>query len=213
MATSKLRFLVVAALLALGCAAPGVDTVRTPAAEPLWLHAADHTRVNLERLWSTHRATVLVFWSSQCPCVRRYQSRVDELAARYPADQVHVVGISSNADESLQDGLLIARERGVRIPILRDEGGHVARTVGARTTPTVVLIDQRGAVRYRGWIDNERLPGDPEREPWLERALAGVLQGHDDFPNRSPVYGCVITPSLLASSSRPCCHNHPPTEK
>jgi thiol-disulfide isomerase/thioredoxin len=205
MATSSPKLLFFAALLALGCATKGADNVRLPASEPLWLRATDRSRVNLEGLWRSHRATVLIFWSSQCPCVRRYQTRVEALAARYSANQVLVVGIASNADESLDDALRVAQQRGVSIPIFRDEGGQVARAVSARSTPTVVLIDRSGTIRYRGWIDNERLPGDPGREPWLERAIQGVLEGRNDFTPRSPVYGCAITRSLLASSSAACC--------
>lgn len=210
MAISDARLLVFVALVALGCANANSSSIRAVTSQQLWLRTDEQSRVNLQQLWSAHRATVLVFWSSQCPCVRRYQARVDALAAEYPADQVLVIGISSNADESLKEGLLVAKQRGVRIPILRDEDGRVARAVEARSTPTAVLIDQRGTIRYRGWIDNERLPGDPEREPWLELAIQGVLHERNDFAARSPIYGCSITRSLLASNADPCCQQPQP---
>jgi hypothetical protein len=130
---------------------------------------------------------------------------VDGLLDRYPVGKVRVVGISSNAGESFEDVLRVAKQRQVRIPILRDEGGQVARAIGVHSTPTVVVIDERGNVRFRGWIDNERLPGDPDREAWLERALQGILEGHSDFAERSPTYGCAITRSLFGSSSSSCC--------
>lgn len=209
MAISDARLLVLATLLALGCAT-GTSSVRALGSQPLALRAADQSRLNLRQLWSTHQATVLVFWSSQCPCVRRYQSRVDALVSRYPADRVAVIGVSSNADESLNEAVLVAKRRGVQIPILRDDNGEVARAVDARSTPMVVVIDQRGTIRYRGWIDNERLPGDAGREAWLERAIEGVLQQRDDFASRSAVYGCSITRSLFASNSKPCCQQTQP---
>ncbi len=139
--------------------------------------------------------------------MRRYQERVDALLDAYPPERVRVAAISSNAGESLADALRVAAERGVRVPIFRDEGGRLAAALGARSTPTVVLLDKAGAVRFLGWIDNERVPGDPGREPWLERAIQGVLDGKASFAARLPVYGCRITRSLF-EPKEPCCSGH-----
>jgi len=140
--------------------------------------------------------------------VRRYQERVDALLDAYPASRVRVFGIASNAGESFGEVLKEAKKRGVRIPILRDEGGRAAQVLGVGSTPTVVLFDASGAVRFLGWLDNERLPGDPTREAWLERALRGVLDGNDDFAARSPTYGCTLTRSLFRAEQSPCCTIH-----
>ena len=205
MATSKFCWFVLAALAIAGCAAAPATIVERPGRAPLSLTAIDGSPVKLDQLWRERKVTVLVFWSGGCPCVRRYQGRVDALLDQYPADSVRVVGVSSNAGESFEDVIRVAKERRVRMPIFRDEGGRVAQAVGARSTPTVVVIDGRGALRFRGWIDNERLPGNPEREPYLERAIRGVLEGRGDFAERSPIYGCAITRSLFGSASTSCC--------
>lgn len=189
------------------CTAPwrGAATT-TPASSPgLSLLTPAGSRVTLASLYQTRDALVLVFWSSSCPCVRRYQGRVDALLERYPAQRVRVLGVSSNAGETLAEAIRVARERGVRIPLWRDEGGALARTVGARSTPTVVVLDRRGRVRFRGWLDNERGPGEPGREPWLDQALHGVLGGHDRFATRTPTYGCLITRSVFQEPASTCC--------
>ncbi len=204
MGISKGFAVVLSVLAATGCASraqPLPDVGRTPLA----LESADGSAVALDHLWRDRTATVLVFWSGGCPCVRRYQDRVDSLLDRFPADQVRIAGISSNAGESFADVLRVAKERGVRIPIFRDEGGEVAAVVGVHSTPTVVVLDGSGHVRFRGWIDNERLPGDPKREPWLEHAVQGLIE-HRDFAARTPIYGCAISRSLLGPSPGHCCH-------
>ncbi len=204
--TSAPLALLAAALAAGGCA------VARPAAErggaSLTLVAPDGAATTLDELRARHEATVLVFWSATCPCVRRYQERVDALLDRYPAARLSVVGVSSNAGESFADVQRVAKERGVRIPILWDEGARVAEALGVASTPSVVVLDASGAVRYLGWIDNERLPGDPRREPWLDRALQGVLEGKGTFASRSPTYGCAITRSLFRSEPSSCCTAH-----
>jgi peroxiredoxin len=203
MVTSRLLLAVALALTASACATR--RTVATKGGAPLTLTAADGTSTTLDELRRDRDATVLVFWSAGCPCVRRYQDRVDALLDRYSAERVRVVGISSNAAETFEDALQVAKERGVRIPILRDEGGRLAEAVGAHSTPAVAVIDRAGAVRYLGWVDNERLPGVDGREPWLDRALEGVLDGNTAFAARSPMYGCPITRSLFHPETSSCC--------
>jgi peroxiredoxin len=205
MVISRQRISLVATLAAVGCATQALPN--RPLA-PMTLTSADGSTVALDDLWRTRSATVLVFWSGECPCVRRYQERVDSLLDRYPADRVRVLGISSNAGESFADVLRAAKERGVRIPIFRDESGQIAESVGAHTTPTAVVIDASGKIRFRGWIDNERLPGEPGRQPWLDRALVGVLAHRDDFAPQVPIYGCTITRSLFGSSHCSACSEH-----
>ncbi len=191
------------AALAVGCLSPSAGR-RAAAAPSLTLAAADGSAVTLEELGRGREAAVLVFWSAGCPCVRRYQERVDALLETYPADRVRVVAVSSNAGEPFAESLREARARGTRVPLYRDEGGLVARALGARSTPTVAVLDASGEVRFLGWIDNERLPGDPRREPWLDRALRGVLEGRGDFAARTPTYGCPITRSLRDATGS-CC--------
>lgn len=186
------------AIAVAGCAAP----FRARRVEStLVLRAPDGQTVSLDELRRDRVATVLIFWSGGCPCVRRYQARIDDLSDRYPADRVRVLGVSSNAGECFSDVLKIARERGVRLPIYRDEDGSVARAAGARSTPTTAVIDADGVVRFLGWIDNERLPGDPGREPWLDRAIQGLLDKTNDFPSKTPVYGCAITRTLFGAGA------------
>lgn len=203
MVTSRASALVLVASLVAGCA-----TSRSPAAPggaPLALTAPDGKVVTVAELAAARDATVLVFWSGTCPCVRRYQERVDALLDAYPASRLAVLGVSSNAGEPFADVLRAAKERKVRIPLLRDEGGAVARALGASSTPTVVVLDRAGRTRFVGWVDNERLPGDPGREPWLDRALQGVLDGRTSFAARSPVYGCTITRSLFGPGHGASC--------
>jgi hypothetical protein len=198
--------LATAAVAGLGaCAGPGAS--RRDAGAPLTLVAATGAAAPLDSLRAERDLTVLVFWSATCPCVRRYQQRVDALLDAYPADRMRVVGVSSNAGERFEDVLLAARERGVRIPMFRDEGGRVAEALGARSTPTVAVLDRGGVLRFLGWVDNERLPGDPGREPWLDRALEALLAGRPVATARTPVFGCVITRSLFDPQPA-CCTAH-----
>ncbi len=206
MASSRPLVLGAIVLACVACAGPGATAHL--AGSRLALTSAAGEVVALDSLLAGRDATVLVFWSAGCPCVRRYQARVDALLDAFPADRVRVIGVASNAGEPLVEVLAAASERRVRIPIYRDEDGAVAEALGARSTPTVMVLDRRGEVRFLGWLDNERQPGDPGRQPWLEQALGGLLAGRSDFAARTPVYGCAITRSLFGPKPGPCCTSH-----
>lgn len=204
MASSEARRLALAlSVLALsGCA-----TLSASGTAPGWtalpLTHPDGRTQSVAQALDGHRATVFVFWATQCPCVRRYQARVEALAQAYGPRGVAFVGVDSNADDTLEDIARVAQGRGVTLPIWQDAGGRLAKAWGARSTPTVVLVDDQGRVRFKGWLDNERLPGEPDREAWLEAALEGTLSG-TAHASASPTWGCAITRSL---KSIPQCHS------
>jgi len=204
MATSRIAALLAAAALA-ACAGPGGAARKVGDAPPPLLSSTGEA-TTLDALRAGQELTVLVFWSAGCPCVRRYQERVDGLLDAWPPDRVRVIGVSSNAGEPFEGTLAAARARGVRLPLYRDEGGRVADAVGARSTPTVAVLDRAGAVRFLGWVDNEHRPGEAGREAWLERAIASLLAGDAaPGPARTPVYGCAITQSLFRAKAGGCC--------
>jgi hypothetical protein len=172
--------------------APSLDSIPKAARG---LTDLDGRPVAVQELASAKDATVLVFWAAGCPCVKRYDARLEDLHARWPG-KVGVWAVSSNADDDVPTLRRVRAERGLKTPILVDEHADLAAALGARSTPAVVVVDRAGQVRFRGWIDNERQPGEEGREPYLERAVEGILAGRSDFASASPVYGCVITRDL-----------------
>ncbi|MGA9525414.1 MAG: redoxin family protein [Myxococcaceae bacterium] len=152
------------------------------------------------------RAVVLVFWTAGCPCVLRYQQRVEDLLTRYGPRGVTVLGVSSNAGEAPDQVKQALQARGVTLKVVRDPGGKLADAVGARSTPTVAILDQSGKVAFLGWIDNEREPGAADREPYVEQALDAILAGQRGFAKRSPVFGCRITRKLFDAPAASNCH-------
>lgn len=209
MASSDRRSLVALSaavlLAAASCATPrAAGAASAPAMSELLLVPTRGAPATVGELLARADATVFVFWSAGCPCVRRYQGRVDALAAEWAPKGVAFVEVSSNAGETLASLQEAARVRELARPVWRDQGGHLAKELGARSTPTVALVRRDGQVLYRGWLDNERLPGEAGREAWLEAALTG-FRGGTAFASKSPTWGCTITRSLSAPEA-PACH-------
>ena len=150
----------------------------------------------LGALVKQHDATVLVWWSSSCPCVTRYQERVEALRDAFPADRVAFAAIASNADDDAAKARAAAAEQGLTLPLIMDPAGGLADHLGVRSTPSVVVLDRGGNVRFKGWIDNERTTEESGRIAYAEEAVRAVLDGKPVPHKASPVYGCRVTRSL-----------------
>ena len=146
-----------------------------------------------------NRATVLVWWSSSCPCVARYRGRVEALRKSYVGKSVAFLAVASNADDARQD--FGQNHKLWSLPLIIDKGGKLAALLGVGSTPTTAILDQRAQLRYYGWLDNERKPGEAGRVAYLDSALRQVLAGNTVSRVETPVYGCRISRSLGEPSS------------
>lgn len=205
MATSRL---VVVALALSACATVTASSDKT---DPPLLPVSGEEAVTVSELASRHEATVFVWWSSSCPCVARYEERVQALRARHGEDRVGVYAIVSNADETMAGAKAEAQRRGFTVPMYFDPGATLASSLRVHSTPSVVLFDQHASPRFTGWIDNEREPGTKGRTPYLDDALEGLLAGKTDFQKKSPTWGCPITRSLFEDMPE-CCRQSAVTE-
>src|SRR5690606_35100881 len=85
------------AMLGAGCASGAGAGVLGPDAGAL--ATSDGRALALHELVTEHDATVLVWWASTCPCVKRYAARVGDLAARHGGERVALYYVASNADD------------------------------------------------------------------------------------------------------------------
>jgi peroxiredoxin len=90
---------------------------------------------------------VVIFLSAQCPVVKGYVSRINELAEGYQAKGISFIGVNSNATEDLNWVKSNAAEYGYKFPVLIDKGGVLADKLGASVTPEVFYVDANGKPR------------------------------------------------------------------
>ncbi|MGI9107950.1 MAG: TlpA family protein disulfide reductase [Pyrinomonadaceae bacterium] len=164
---------VFAALVGLaGCAAsnratnppaPPVNTVKTEAggtastvaargtavgehAPDFQLTQTDGAPVSLESLRG--RPAVVVFWTAWCPFCKEEAPHINELAAKYEAQGVRVVGINIQDSEARTAGGV--KEFGIKYAVARDADASIAKLYKVQGTPTVIFLDKEGIVRYTG---------------------------------------------------------------
>lgn len=136
------------------------------------------------------RGAVVIFWSGVCTHCLRYDGYLNAFAARHA--ELGFATIASRVSETREQMLSSVRDRKLAFPILLDEGAAVARLWHSQQTPRCYLVGPDRAVRYRGAIDNFRMPGDSEFQAWLEPAIASFLADEEIARPETASFGCAI---------------------
>jgi peroxiredoxin len=133
---------------------------------------------------------VLIFVSAQCPVVRGYNERMNQIAADYKAKGINVIGINSNVTETPEQIKSHAAQT-YKFPVLIDKGYVLADKLGANTTPEAYYIDANNVLLYHGAIDNDR-SGRNVTTMYLKAAFDSTLAGDKIAVTTSRAFGCTI---------------------
>ena len=133
---------------------------------------------------------IVVFLSAQCPVVRGYNERINQLAADYKTKGINFIGINSNSTESPADIKTHATEH-YKFPVLIDKGNVLADQLGATVTPEVFYFNAKNVLMYEGAIDNDRR-GDNPTENYVRVALDLGLGGKEITKQSAKAFGCSI---------------------
>jgi peroxiredoxin len=135
--------------------------------------------------------TVVVWLSAQCPVVKQYNDRINEIAEEFKNKGINFVGINSNATESLEWVRSNAAEVGYKFPVLIDKGNVLADKFGATVTPEIYYLDSNNVLLYHGAIDNDR-SGKNISVNYLRDASVSALAGKSIATTRANAFGCTI---------------------
>lgn len=139
--------------------------------------------------------TVIIFLSAQCPVVKGYNDRINQIAADYQAKGINFIGINSNATED--DAWVKSHaEQNYKFPMLKDKGNKLADKLGATTTPEVYFLDKDNVLLYHGAVDNDR-SGKTITEPYLRTAFDASLGGKKIDKTNTNAVGCSIKRAVV----------------
>jgi peroxiredoxin len=134
--------------------------------------------------------TVLIFVSAQCPVVRGYNDRMNQLALDYRSKGITVVGINANVTESAET----VKEHSAltyKFPVLVDKDGKLTGRLGASHTPEAFFFNGKNVLLYHGAIDNDRY-GHNITESYLRNAFESSLAGKKIERTFVEAFGCSI---------------------
>jgi peroxiredoxin len=133
---------------------------------------------------------VIIFVSSQCPVVRGYNDRMNQLAIDYKAKGINVVGVNANVTESPTE-IKAHGEATYKFPVLIDKNSVLADKLNANSTPEAFFVDAKNVLLYHGAIDNDR-SGRNVTEPYLRNAFDASLAGKKVEKASTVAFGCTI---------------------
>jgi peroxiredoxin len=136
------------------------------------------------------KGTILIFLSAQCPVVKSYNARISAFAKSYKAKGINVVGVNSNASESLEWVKSHAQEN-YDFPVLVDKGNVLADKLGANVTPEIYFFDENNKLLYKGAIDNDR-SGENVTKNYLQDAVDAKMAGKEIAKTSANAFGCSI---------------------
>lgn len=144
------------------------------------------------------KIVVLEWFDPQCPFVAYAydEGPLAEIKTRQVASGTVWLTIQSTPLEraTLAGDLCreFAQSRHLRGPILLDRRGELARRYGARTTPHLFVINERGVLVYSGALDNApmgRVERASTKTNFVEAALADLRSGHAVTTSSTRPYG------------------------
>ncbi len=136
--------------------------------------------------------TVLIFFSADCHVLEAHGERIARLARQFSKRGVRFFAVDPEPRATTARDRAEAERRGYPFPILLDEGATVARSFGADFAGLAVVLDRSGRVVYRGGIDSDTTRMNDDAAPYLEHALADLLEGKPPRDNATKVMGCAL---------------------
>ncbi len=131
-------------------------------------------------------AVVLVWISEKCDITWRYEKRTGALQQEFGKKDVKFFAVWSSEADTAQGIRKYAESKNYAMPLLDDDKGELARYFAVAVTPTYVVIDKEGVLRYRGACDDlqtgaatYRAEDSAAKERYVATALGSMLEGKE----------------------------------
>jgi peroxiredoxin len=157
--------------------------------------------VNLSQF--SGKVVVLEWFNPECPFVKKFYTNRDMQRFQKEARDKGAVWLSiSSSAEGKQghvpqgEAAAFAKEQGLDpASLLLDSEGAIGKSFGARTTPHMYVIDQKGILAYAGAIDSTpstRSSDIASSTNFVTQAVDALQQGRNPSPASTDPYGCSV---------------------
>lgn len=99
---------------------------------------------------------MLVFWATWCPVCKEEIPRINRMAADFGPKGLAVLAVNVGVNDSAAKAMAYRDKYGLDYPVAFDGGSKVTRAFGVVGTPTIMIMDKSGIVRFR----DTAVPGD-----------------------------------------------------
>lgn len=99
--------------------------------------------------YEQHKPVYLFFWATWCPICKKEIPKVKALHEAY-GNQIEILAINVGLNDSLANVEHYIKEYDIKYPIAFDTNSVISEQFGVFGTPTQVVIDIDGEIRYQG---------------------------------------------------------------
>lgn len=124
------------------------------------------------------KTVVLFFLSEGCGTTWRYEKRVGQFLKEYGDKNVVMMGVRCSATDTPESIKKYAAARHFDMPVLNDERGELTKFFKVRNTPSFIVIDKKGVLRYKGGYDDNADEAHVTKT-YLVDAVNAVLEGKE----------------------------------
>jgi peroxiredoxin len=199
--TRAASFLALAATLSAFAAAhaSGLGRVNIGASAPLFTAAgADGAQHSLRDYLGS--LVVLEWTNPVCPFTAVKYKNGSMQALQHYATSKQIVWLSIDTAAPSRSGYLTPAAARTRIAqthasvtaFLFDVDGKIARSYGAKTTPSFFVIDRDGKLAYQGAMDQQVFADDAPGHEYLKTALDELIAGRRVQASETQPQGCAV---------------------
>lgn len=143
---------------------------------------------------------IVTFTCNHCPYAVAYEDRIIALDKKYKDLGYPVIAINPNNPEkqpqdSFENMVTRAKEKGFTFPYLLDQGQHIYPQYGATKTPHMFVLqktDKGNVVKYIGAIDDNYQDESAVTKKYVEDAVEALLKGEKIPVEVTKAIGCTI---------------------
>lgn len=145
---------------------------------------------------------ILEWYNRDCPFVRKFYDvgKMQEYQKQYSDEAVWLTVVSSReGTQGYMDAKKtqenIKKEKSQAKAVLIDQDGTMGQAYGAKTTPQIAIIDEKGVLRYNGAIDSIPSVNSDDIEKarnYLQLAMDQLIAGDELSVKRTNPYGCSV---------------------
>lgn len=142
-----------------------------------------------------NKAIVIAFLGTECPLSSVSVPRLVKLEKKYRKQDVLFLAVYPNVGDDLDDIAIHSSDRDVPFPVLKDFEQKLCDQLSVKRVPTVVVLDDKFTLRYRGRIDDQYSVGARAQKPSrndLDEALKELLAGKKVTVAETEGDGCII---------------------
>jgi peroxiredoxin len=140
------------------------------------------------------KIVVLEWTNPGCPFVQRHYTAktMQNTLKGFDAKKVVWLAVDSTSSDTADSAGSWKKEQGFSYPVLLDADGKVGHSYGAKTTPHMYVIDEKGVLRYAGAIDDDPRGKSATPVNNVKTAVDALLTGKPVPASTTEPYGCSV---------------------